>query len=138
MSDNGTLVVRVKLAEGAYPVEGATVLIRSENEADAAQSHSLRTDRNGSTPPLRLAAPQKGLSLLPSPSASPYTSYSAQITKPGFYPVTVRDISVFPGITATLPVNLIPLAESGSEEVYPRGNLRFDTAESGFVGGGAV
>lgn len=138
MTDSGTLTVRVNLGRGAYPIEGATVLIQSEEETNAAQSYSVRTDRDGRTETVRLAAPRRELSLRPSPESTPYASYSIEITREGFYPMRIREVAIFPGVAATLPVNLIPLAEYDAESVFPRGNLRLDTSEGGVLGGGAV
>ena len=129
MTDYGTLVVRVGLGSGAYPIEGATVRIRGSDENNTDVVFSLETDRNGRTEGVRLPTPKKSLSFVPDPETKPSSDYTVEITKSGFYPLTVTDVTMFPGIFTTLPVNMIPLAEFDPDRVYPRGNLQTDASE---------
>lgn len=136
MTDYGTLAVRVGLGNGAYPVSEVTVRIKGSDDDNAEIVFSLETDASGKTAGVRLPTPKKSLSLVPDPEARPYSTYTVEITKDGFYPLTVTDVAMFPGIFATLPVNMIPLAEFDPTRVYPRGNLNIDASEEGTLGGG--
>ncbi|HBJ18148.1 MAG TPA: hypothetical protein DDY70_00130 [Clostridiales bacterium] len=135
MTDYGTLTVRVGLGSGAYPIEGATVHIKGSDDDNADVVFSLETNRDGKTESVRLPTPKKSLSLVPDPASRPYSTYTVGITKSGFYPLTITDVAMFPGIFTTLPVNMIPLAEFDSARVYPRDTLNPDTSEDGTLGG---
>lgn len=136
MTDYGTLALRVTLGGGAYPVADAVVRIYGSDDDNADVVFSLMTDTDGKTEGVRLPTPKKSLSLVPDPEEIPYSTYTVEITKEGFYPLTITDVTMFPGIFTTLPVNMIPLAEFDSGRVYPRGNPKSDTSGQYAPGGG--
>lgn len=138
MTDYGTLAVRVGLGSGAYPLPGAIVRIKGSDDDNTGVVFSLETDSSGKTANVRLPTPKKSLSLAPEPEARPYSTYTVEITKEGYYPISVTDVAMFPGVFATLPVNMIPLAEFDSSRVFPRGNLNIDASEEGILGGDAT
>lgn len=102
--------LRVSVTSGgmAYPVEGAIVLIRDYGEGVNDVVYSLRTDNSGQTASVPLSTKDSSLSESPG-NADPFTSYSAEVMKEGYRTSFINQIEVFEGITATLPVNLVPL-----------------------------
>ena len=102
------LVVRVSAAQGAYPIERATVIVESDDEYDRIVPKSAETDRDGNTPPFILPTPPRVYSLSPNESEVAYATYSVFVTKDGYYPKLIRNLPMFDGVATTLPVNLIP------------------------------
>ena len=104
--------LRVSVTSGglAYPVAGAIVLIRDEDVQAGATGvlYSLRTDMSGQTPSVPLAAKDQSLSESPG-NVSPFTLYSVEVMKEGYARSFINEVQVFEGISATLPVNLVPL-----------------------------
>ena len=47
----------------------------------------------------------------------------------GYYTVTNNGVPVFEGVTSIQPVEMIPLADKDSKNVYPRGSLEIDENE---------
>ena len=92
----------------AYPVAGAIVLIRDSGEGSGGVIYSLRTDMSGLTEPVPLEAKESSLSESPG-NASPFTLYSVEVMKEGYARSFINELQVFEGISATLPVNLVPL-----------------------------
>ena len=105
-SPTGYLKVSVAGGGGAYPVQGAIVLIKSGEGGGVI--YSLRTDSSGQTVTVPLAAKEGELSESPG-NDMPYTVYSAEIIKDGYYRSFINEVRVFEGVSATLPVNLVPL-----------------------------
>ena len=68
----------------------------------------MRTDESGLTATVALTAKDASLSVSPG-NASPFTLYSVEVIKDGYARSVVNEVQVFEGITATLPVNLVPL-----------------------------
>ncbi len=102
----GYIKVSVTSGGGAYPVQGAIVLIKS-GDGEGSVIYSLRTDSSGQTVTVPLAAKEGALSESPGNEA-PYTVYSVEIIKDGYYKSLINEVTVFDGVTATLPVNLVP------------------------------
>ena len=104
--------LRVSVTSGglAYPVEGAIVLIKDADResGETGVVYSLRTDDSGLTETVALTAKDAYLSENPG-NASPFTLYSVEVIKDGYARSIVNEVQVFEGITATLPVNLVPL-----------------------------
>ena len=103
----GYLKVQAITAEGAFPVEGATVLVSDGLTGQSVAS--LRTDSSGFTELLALPAPSRELSQTPA-SALPYSTYTVQVIKEGYNGVSGLTVPVFDGITAIQRANLIPLS----------------------------
>lgn len=105
----GYLKVQTYSGEGAFPIESAAVII---TDSDGKSIASLRTDRSGLTETISLEAPPRELSQAPSYDGRiPYSTYTVQINKDGFYPVEDYTVPIFDGITAIQRVNMLPLTE---------------------------
>ena len=123
MHDIGYLTVRVSFAEDALPVEGAAVIVRASSEDAVSEPISLLTDRDGATPTLSLPTPEKSLSESPKAPSLPYALYDVTVAKDGFYTKTISNLALFSGISATLPVNLIPISRYQSYTDIPSADL---------------
>ena len=105
-SPTGYLKVSVTSGGGAYPVPGAIVLIKNGDGGNVV--YSLRTDESGQTATVPLAAKDGALSESPG-NDLPYTVYSVEIIRDGYYRSLINEVRSFDGVSATLPVNLVPL-----------------------------
>jgi hypothetical protein len=95
-SDYGGL--RINVIDGATmrPVENAVVDISYTGEPDSLITE-VRTDGDGATPMLQLAAPPLEYSMEPSEN-QPYSQYTVRIAAPGYEDYTLGGAEVFSGI----------------------------------------
>ncbi|MBQ7377441.1 MAG: hypothetical protein IJW71_03870 [Clostridia bacterium] len=115
----GQLTVSVFSAGGAFPLEGATVVITG-NDADNRDIRHLRiSDLSGRTEPVFLPAPSAVLSQTPG-NRRPYATYNLEVSKDGYFPYSVSNLPVFSGIISIQPVPLIPLPSYDAENAFPR------------------
>ncbi|MCD7716015.1 MAG: peptidoglycan-binding protein [Lachnospiraceae bacterium] len=105
LSDRGALQVRA-LSEQNVPISGAEVAISFTGDPTGTLEE-VRTDGNGQTEPVSLAAPPVEYSLEPS-EAQPYAEYTLRITAPGFEPLTVSGAEVLSGQLSFQDVTLRP------------------------------
>ena len=123
MEENfGIFTVRAYTAGGGLPVEGAIVRIFGAEEINRNISHSLLTDKDGSTREIQLPAPTRNKSLSPDPTGPAYSLYNVEVDKEGFYSKKIFGSSVFAGVKSLLLVNMIPVSDGGKSD-YPRGNV---------------
>ncbi|MBQ3527426.1 MAG: hypothetical protein IJA52_02605 [Clostridia bacterium] len=106
-SGQGSLKVQAIAADGAFPVEGATVFISDGVTGEFIAS--LRTDSSGFTEKISLPAPSRELSQSPD-NVLPYSTYTVQVIKEGYNGVSDLTVPIFDGITAIQKANLIPLS----------------------------
>ena len=109
----GFLIVQTLTANGALPVENATVYVYSYGDDSAKSSqalYTLKTDSFGRTEKVALGALGRELSLTPEVK-KPYATYNAVINADGFYESERINIPIFQGITSVQTVDLIPLSE---------------------------
>ena len=115
----GFLIVNVKTANGALPVEGASVTIyaneikNDELLLDSDVIYNLKTDKNGKTQKVALKTKNKDLSLSYE-NSFPYLTYNVYVTKDGYYDSTYLEVPIFQGITSLQDADLIPLSEFAS------------------------
>ncbi|MCD7765851.1 MAG: peptidoglycan-binding protein, partial [Lachnospiraceae bacterium] len=105
LSDRGTLQV-LALSEQNVPISDVEVAISFTGDP-AGTLEEVRTDRNGQTEPVSLAAPPVEYSLEPS-EVQPYAEYTLRITAPGFEPLTVSGAEVLSGQLSLQNVTLRP------------------------------
>lgn len=110
----GTIIVEVTIARQAIPVEGAKVIVSSENNGEVIATEI--TDKSGRTRPLKLSAPSSSLSQTPNSAIRPYTTYNIQVEYPGYYIENAIDVPVFDKIRSIQPIFLIPLSEKDIAE----------------------
>ncbi len=104
----GYLQIQARTAREAIPVDGAQVQILDD---EGNVLYRLTTDISGETQPVSLETVDRSFSLNPGYQGTPYANYGAVIDAPGFQDVSVTEIPIFDGETATLPVTLIPLQD---------------------------
>ena len=95
--DTSVLRVAVTTALGAQPLENALVTVSTAPDENGTRTllYAVRTDRDGMTPPMTLAAPPRSASLSPG-QVTPYALYTVEAAREGFYHNTfVRWIQVF-------------------------------------------
>ena len=117
----GTLTVRLFTAGGAAPVEGALVIISGADETNGTTRHSLITDVDGKTQAVELAAPLRANSLSPGSPGEIYSRYNVELSRDGYYSKIIRDVPVFAGVSATLPINMIPRSRYDNGDNLPSG-----------------
>lgn len=119
----GFMIVEVKTANGAIPIEGARIYIYPSDGGDVL--YSLSTNSSGKSERVALNAVSKELSLVPG-NPVPYTTYNVTVTAPGYYSASKSNSPVFEGVTSILPFDLIPLSENSNPESFePDGIGRF-------------
>ncbi|MCD7957265.1 MAG: peptidoglycan-binding protein [Lachnospiraceae bacterium] len=101
----GTLQV-MALSEENVPISGATVDISFTGDPEGILEE-VRTDQNGQTEQLALAAPPVEYSLQPS-EQQPYAEYTIHVSAPGFEPVTISGSEIFSGQQSLQQVKLRP------------------------------
>lgn len=111
MDENGYIVVTVKTAGGALPVQNAVVTVKDSGGSLIAV---FFTDRDGRTPKLKVLAPPKANSESPGAASPPFFNYNIDTDKEGYVSVRNVDVPVYPGITSIQSVELIPLSEGSS------------------------
>ena len=106
------LRVAVTTALGAQPLENALVTVSTAADENGTRTllYAVRTDRDGMTPPMTLAAPPRSASLAPG-QVTPYALYTVEAMREGFVPLTALHVTLFAGVPAVLPVALTPLPE---------------------------
>lgn len=113
MNESGYIIVAVKTAGGALPVENAVVTVR---DANGNILYVEFTDRSGRTPILRVAAPPKANSEAPGAPEPPFYIYNIDTDKEGYTSVRNVGVPIYPGITSIQPVELLPLPEGTRNE----------------------
>lgn len=130
INKSGYLIVKVSTASGAIPVEGVTVLIQGKEDENKRIFISRLTDVDGSTEKITLPAPERSLSVAPSPSSKPYFNYNIEVYKDGFYPQHYNGVPIFEGITAIQNARIIPIAEFDAQTPYYSPGQVFDEYEN--------
>lgn len=119
--DFGTLRIRTSSASGAIPIAGAIVRISGGEEGNRLVARSLITDSDGVTVSVNLPTPKRSYSLEPDEPEMPYALYDVAVTADGYYSKSIVGVTIFSGINAILPVNMIPVSDMPREN-YPDGN----------------
>lgn len=106
--DRGKMQISVVQRGSRIPVENAQVSISYTGDPSQVLEQ-VRTDANGQTETLELAAPPLEYSLEPGGN-QPYSEYNLQITAEGFEMVTISGSEVLPDVTATQRVEMNSIA----------------------------
>ena len=110
LNSEGYLIVKVSTAQGAIPLEDASVSIRGGSPETSGVLYSLRTDRDGQTPRVTLPTPPKSASQAPG-TVTPYSVYNIDVFKEGYVPLTFHQVPVFPSILSIQPAVMVPQAQ---------------------------
>ena len=130
----GSLIVRVTASGGSIPIENASVTVY--NAAGESEVIAVRyTDKDGRTDTIFLDAPPRSLSESPdSGGIKPYSVYNVNVKKDGFYEVFNREVPIFDGVLAILPVNMIPMPAENSGMLTPRSGIVIRESEPNLSG----
>ena len=111
----GELQTAVFTARRSLPIAGASVRIFLDTPQGRVLYASSETDADGKTPVIRLPA---GTSSVPNADyASPFADYVASVSADGYYPRSELKAQIFSAERATLPVELTPLPDTGTDEM---------------------
>ena len=91
----GRLIVKLRAARGAIPIEGGTVLIRPYTDGIDSPVYTLRTDSSGMTDYVDLPTPSSAASLTPGERGPVYSEYNIISLKDGYYTVENIDCQRF-------------------------------------------
>ena len=119
----GSMRIRTYAASGAIPIDGALVKIYGIDDYNGDVAYSLLTDADGITRAVSLPAPPKAYSSAPGAKENPYSVYNVEIAKEGFYPKRIDNVPIFNGISAVLPIEMIPLSYNSDGTVIRQSNL---------------
>lgn len=119
-SGMGYLVVTASTAQDAIPVEGALVTVSYvQEDGSTVLLYTATTDRSGQTDHLALPTPPRTNSTSPG-QVRPYAEYNVQVDHPRYRTAGLFRLNVFDGITADLPVYLLPLEEQQNRPGSPQ------------------
>ena len=125
--DSGRLQLEVTTGEQSLPVPFANAVVVREVEGEQELVHYLQTDISGSTPVVELPAPARGLSEQPEPAGLiPYGVYTVAVSQTDYYTTIVKDVQIFAGQPAILPVSMIPLSEKAVNPSAPNRSIVTD------------
>lgn len=113
MADNGYVTSRIYTSRGEIPIVGAVVTVIKNGDSAPVLLGKRTTDKNGTTAPITVAAPNPALSESPSDIA-PFSVVDVRVDHPGYYTVFIRDAQVFPNRTTVIDTAMIPLSENES------------------------
>lgn len=102
---NGTLLISVRTAEGALPIEDALVTVTQERGGAHVLISSQRTNSSGKVRPLELPAPLTP----PNQQRVPFAPYTIRVDADGYRSEQSLDVPVFAGITSRQNFLMKPL-----------------------------
>lgn len=105
----GNLIIQARSTTDALPLEGVSIYIRDLN---GNLLYELITNENGNTEQVELEAVDKALSLDPSYTGQPYTSYDLLAKANGFNSLHILDMQIFDGELAIQPITLFPMIQN--------------------------
>lgn len=114
--ENGISYVNVNVftASGALPVSGAIVTVyHTYNGGDEHVLYNLITDENGGVPTMEVPIVYRGPG---EQTEYTYSTYNLRVEANGYYTYNLLDFQVFPNITSSYSVNLIPTAQGEPSE----------------------
>ncbi len=123
LTSEGYLSLRIGTAGGALPVEGADVRIVGSNPENQDLVYLLTSDQSGRIQVIALPAPQKSLSQNPESAAESYSTYDVTVFKEGFYTQRILQLPIFPTVTSTQFIELIPLSAFDPQQNPPTNEL---------------
>ncbi|WP_313344879.1 carboxypeptidase-like regulatory domain-containing protein [Sedimentibacter sp.] len=106
----GYISTVVYTASGALPVPDAIITVYNINEAGEENIlFHLVTDRSGNSPLITLP-------VMRGEREYEFTTYNIRVQAIGYYTTNVLDVRVFPDVTTTYRINLIPTAQGTDKE----------------------
>lgn len=115
MSDSGSLRVDVTGDDGR-PIENAVADISFSGDPDEVLDE-IRTDSNGQTATVSLPAPPLEYSEAPSVE-QPYSEYNLIVRAPGYAPISINGLDIFPGEQSIQSIRLHSLSTSPQSNTF--------------------
>ena len=110
----GYLQIQVRTAQDAIPLSGAQVRVL---DSEGNTLYQLTTDESGDTQTVSLETVDRSYSLDPNYPGIPYDDYGVIVNVEDFQSVSVTEIPIYDGQTATLPVAMVPLQDRQTRQV---------------------
>jgi hypothetical protein len=104
----GYLTVRVSTANGAIPLENASVNIRGGDIQASDVIYALATNSDGLTPTVSLSTPPLSASTSPQTDEPSYAVYNVDVYADGYVPAFFHNVPIFSGINSVQPAVLVP------------------------------
>ena len=111
----GVLEVTARTGDGALPIDGALIIVTSVDENGRRLEYTAMTDENGTARLFDLPASNPANSEQPD-MPDRYYLYDVNISKPGYFEITSRDVPLFGGITSRQDFRMIPLPEGVQQQ----------------------
>ena len=111
MNQQGSIVVRVTLANESLPVTDAVVTATMGEEENKKLLGVRKTNENGQTSEIFVDTPDIEYSLEPENQVIPFASVDLKIEHPSVYTVIIKNVQVFSGNQSVVNVSLIPLPD---------------------------
>ena len=109
----GYLQIQVRTAQDAIPLDGAYVRVLDD---EGNVLYRLVADESGDTRAVPLETLDKRFSQDQDFMGTPFAFYGVIVEAEGFDPLSVTEIPIFDGETATLPVALVPLQDGRTRQ----------------------
>lgn len=122
-TDEGQLQIEISAAERSLPIPFADIMVVRLEDDGRQMVRQLQTDDSGNSPVIELPAPPRILSEAPGDGEIPYGVYTVAVSHPYYYTTIVRDVQIFAGQRALLPVTMIPLTEKATNLLTPNRNI---------------
>ena len=132
-TENGTLTVRTYTASGALPVKNSLIRITGVDEYNRFVDFTLLTDEDGVTRIISLPTPNKSFSMGPGAAEIPYAVYDVEASADGYYTKRINNVAIFPGVSSSQAINMIPISIGTHGDGYPRGNLNATVYENEYL-----
>lgn len=117
MATQSTGRIRARITTGnMVPVENATVTISLPSEPNEILEQT-KTNAAGLTEEIPLPAPPIDYSQEPT-TVQPYAEYRITVSSPGFVPVAVQNVEVFPDVTAIQEASIIRESPDASPQLF--------------------
>ncbi len=113
----GFLKIELTAGEGALPVAGAKVLVKSSDGTDL---YTLETDEAGDTQTVEIEAPDAVHTLDPEDPGPFFATVDVGVRVEDFYPALLKGVQIFDGETSILPINLYPTSSKTRDASIPR------------------
>ncbi len=106
--DFGKLKIQITSSINSFPIEDASINI-SYTGVPENTLEQLRTDSNGQTETIDLAAPPIEYSLEKNNEQQPYSEYTFEISAPGYNSVNIAGAEILSSVTALQNIQLDPI-----------------------------
>ncbi len=105
----GYLMMQARTAHDALPLSGVQISVLDDEQN---RVYELTTDENGETRSVSLETVDKSYSQDENFAGTPYVTYHVLAQAEGFNELYVKDIPIFDGELAVLPLSLVPMQEN--------------------------